>query len=228
MTSQKNNRRAFLRSATRLTTGTLGLTLLPAGMIANAAVAFTADVSPAVASDNIIGPKPGYSPQVGTLVAMLTWMRETILRPVQGMTADQLDYLTDDKANTIGAMLFHLAATERFYQLHTLDNRQWGDWPEADKKRFTAASQLGEVGRKTIKGNSLEYYLDILHEVRANTLSAFKTRDDVWLMTVDKNWPWGPTNTYCKWFHVCEHESNHNGQIKWLKSRLPGAKGGND
>lgn len=34
----------------------------------------------------------------------------------------------------------------------------------------------------------------------------------------------GPTNNYCKWFHVCEHESNHNGQIKFLKSRLPGAK----
>ena len=47
-------------------------------------------------------------------------------------------------------------------------------------------------------------------------------------MAIDKTWPWGPTNNYCKWFHVCEHESNHNGQIKWIKSRLPGAKAGND
>ena len=34
----------------------------------------------AAASDppglDIIGPKPGYSPQIGTLVSMLTWMRE--------------------------------------------------------------------------------------------------------------------------------------------------------
>ena len=43
-------------------------------------------------------------------------------------------------------------------------------------------------------------------------------------MTVDKEWGWGPTNNYCKWFHVCEHESNHNGQIKFLKKRIPGAK----
>ena len=34
---------------------------------------------------------------------------------------------------------------------------------------------------------------------------------------------WGPTNNYCKWFHVCEHEANHNGQIKFLKGRVPGA-----
>jgi hypothetical protein len=27
------------------------------------------------------------------------------------------------------------------------------------------------------------------------------------------NWFWGPTNNLCKWFHVCEHESHHLGQI---------------
>jgi hypothetical protein len=31
-------------------------------------------------------------------------------------------------------------------------------------------------------------------------------------------------NNYAKWFHVAEHESNHDGQIKLLKSRVPGAK----
>jgi len=228
MTPQ-TNRRAFLRSATQLTSGTLGLTLLPAGMMANAAAAFASPGDePLPDFDNIIGPKPGYSPQVGTMVSMLSWMREVILMPVKGMTVEQLDFLIDDKANTIGAMLFHLAATERFYQLHTLDGRKWGDWPEADKKRFSTASELGDAGRKGIKGNSLDFYLDTLTEVRSNTLAGLKKRDDNWLLSVDKDWPWGPTNNYCKWFHVCEHESNHNGQIKWLKSRLPGAKSGND
>jgi hypothetical protein len=85
--------------------------------------------------------------------------------------------------------------------------------------------KLGEEGRKQIKGNNLDYYLSTLSEVRENTLKEFKKRDDKWLMKVDKEWGWGPTNNYCKWFHVCEHESNHNGQIKWIKSRLPGAKG---
>ena len=63
-----------------------------------------------------------------------------------------------------------------------------------------------------------------IQETRAKSLAEFSKRDDAWLMAVDKDWPWGPTNNYCKWFHVTEHEANHNGQIKLLKSRVPGAK----
>ncbi|HXO75327.1 MAG TPA: hypothetical protein VN824_08840, partial [Puia sp.] len=70
-----------------------------------------------------------------------------------------------------------------------------------------------------------DFYLDLLNETRESTLAEFKKRDDAWLMSVDTKWSWGPTNNYCKWFHVCEHESHHLGQIAFLKSRLPGAKG---
>ena len=67
----------------------------------------------------------------------------------------------------------------------------------------------------------MNYYLDALQEVRNNTTNEFKKRDDNWLMSVDEKWYWGPTNNYCKWFHVCEHESNHNGQMKWIRGRVP-------
>jgi hypothetical protein len=173
---------------------------------------------------NIVGPKPGYSPQIGTLVSMMDWMRMIILNPVHGMSVKDLDYLIDDKANSIGAMLWHLAATERFYQIHTFEGKDWGDWDKADQKEWGVASGLGDKGRKEIKGNDLEFYLKKLDDVRAHTLREFAKRDDGWLMSVDQDWPWGPTNNYCKWFHVCEHESNHNGQFKFIKSRLPSSK----
>ena len=32
---------------------------------------------------NIIGPKEGFTPQIGTLVSMLNWMREEILLPIK-------------------------------------------------------------------------------------------------------------------------------------------------
>src|ERR1700747_2119597 len=35
---------------------------------------------------NIIGPKAGYSAQVGTLVSMLTWMQRAIDRSTKGLT----------------------------------------------------------------------------------------------------------------------------------------------
>jgi uncharacterized damage-inducible protein DinB len=159
---------------------------------------------------------------------MLDWMRMVVLRSVSNLTVAQLDYLHDAKSNTIGAMLLHLAATERYYQLHTFEGKKWDTWSDAEKKQWDVPMGLGAAARNVIKGKPLDYYLNTLKEVRQNTIQELKKRDDTWLQAVDQKWPWGPTNNYCKWFHVCEHESNHNGQIKWIKSRLPGAKSGND
>lgn len=208
----KFDRRSFIKKSSLVALGTGSLLALPQTTFAN----------PISRQDdmNIIGPKEGFSPQIGTLVSMMNWMRMVILMPVKEMSVEDLDYLLDDKANSIGAMLWHLAATERFYQIHTFEGRKWGDWDEADKLKWSVASGLGDKARKTIKGNSIDFYLQKLKEVRENTLKEFSNRDDDWLMKVDKEWPWGPTNNYCKWFHVCEHESNHNGQFKFIKSRL--------
>ncbi|MEO0468189.1 MAG: DUF664 domain-containing protein [Bacteroidota bacterium] len=169
---------------------------------------------------NVVGPKEGYTPQIGTLVSMLNWMRNTILRPVQGMSTKDLDFLLDDNANSIGAMLLHLAATERFYQIHTFEGKNWGDWSKEDDKAWSTAMGLGDEGRAKIKGKPLDFYLEKLSSVREHTLKEFAKRDDAWLLAVDEDWYWGPTNNYCKWFHVCEHESNHNGQIKMVRSRI--------
>lgn len=209
-------RRGFLKNAAAVVSGVAGLSFLPK-------IAF-----PQPASEDkdlsIIGPKPGYSPQVGTMVSMMAFMRMQVLNSVKGMPVEQLDFLLDDKANTIGAMLYHLSATDAFYHEHTFKGVEWGKWDDSLQKKFGVAMELGDEGRKQIKGNNLDFYLNLLHETRESTLAEFAKRDDNWLMAVDKNWPWGPTNNYCKWFHVCEHEANHNGQIKLLKSRLPGAK----
>ena len=171
---------------------------------------------------DIIGPKSGYSAQVGTLVSMLTWMQMAIGRSTEGMTQANLDYLFDAKANTIGALMLHLAATEIFYQANTFEGK---DLSEEMKRKWGPAGDLGDAGRKTIKGHDRDYYLGILKETREKSLAEFAKRDDAWLMAVDKDWAWGPTNNYCKWFHVCEHISHHCGQIVWLWKRLPGVKG---
>jgi uncharacterized damage-inducible protein DinB len=111
---------------------------------------------------------------------MLTWMREAndVISATKGLTEADLDHLFDANANTIGALMLHLAAAETYYQMNTFDGMKWGSWPESVKKQWDAAMGLGE----------------------------------------------GPTNNYCKWFHVCEHEAHHTGQIALLRKRLPGAK----
>jgi uncharacterized damage-inducible protein DinB len=208
------NRRSFLGAAVTLATGICGSLLIPQPAQAD---------SPEL---NIIGPKPGYSPQVGTFVSMLTWMREAngVLTATKGLTQADLDVLFDKNANSIGALMLHLAATETYYQMNTFEGKKWDSWSDAVKQQWDPAMNLGDAGRKTIKGHDREYYVEILQRVRAKSLDEFRKRDDAWLMAVEKDWPWGPTNTYCKWFHVCEHEAHHTGQIALLRKRLPGAK----
>ena len=178
---------------------------------------------PAIAADdrpNIIGPRTGYSPQIGTLLSTLAWVQNAIPGTVNGLTRTNLDYLLDSRANTIGALLLHLAATETYYQLNTFDGMKWDSWPAAVKQKWDAAMTLGDAGRATIKGHDLDYYLGVLKEVREKSLAEFRKRDDKWLMAVDEQWDWGPTNNYCKWFHVCEHISHHVGQMAMLRSRV--------
>jgi Protein of unknown function (DUF664) len=175
---------------------------------------------------DLLGPRAGYAPQIGSFVSELTWMREAngILVTTKGLSQTDLDYLFDQNANSIGALMLHLAAAETYYQMNTFDGMKWDSWSDAVKQKWDAAMDLGDAGRKTIKGHDRDYYVAILHEVREKTLAEFKKRDDAWFLAADKGWPWGPTNNYCKWFHVCEHEAHHCGQIAMLRKRLPGAK----
>jgi len=171
----------------------------------------------------IVGPQPGFTPEVGTLISMMAFTREQVVDNVKGLSQADLDFLLDAKANTIGALLLHLAATETYYQLSTFGGMKWGSWPDEVKKKWDIPMNLGEPARKAIKGNSLDYYLDALHQAREKSLAEFRKRDDKWLATVVTDGDFS-ANNYAKWFHVAEHESNHDGQIKFLKSRVPGEK----
>jgi hypothetical protein len=215
------NRRSFLQGS--------------AGFAAGASALFGTLFAPqnAHASDSnlhVLGPRPGYGPQLGSFVSELTWLREFngVISATKDLTMAQLDYLIDPNANTIGALMLHLAATEVYYQLNTFEGKKWGSWPDSVKQQWDAAMELGDAGRKTIKGHDRDYYLNILKETRAKTLAEFAKRDDAWFLAADKDWPWGPTNNFCKWFHVCEHEAHHTGQIAFLRKRVPGAKPDSD
>lgn len=205
-----SNRRNFLRASGVLSAGLL----MPNLNLASSGTFWK--------QDNIheFGKREGFTDQISILVSMMDWMRATVLRSVNGLSQKDLDFLLDDDSNSIGAMLLHLAATERFYQIHTFEGRDWGDFGAADKQKWSVANGLGKKARKEIKGNPLDYYTDNLEQVREDTKQQLKDLDDGWLMESTPFFGDQPTNNYCKWFHVVEHESNHNGQIKYIKSRL--------
>lgn len=207
------NRRQFLQTTALAAIGTGTMGLFP----------LTSYSSPFSDNDdiNIIHPVEGYSPQIGIFVSMLKWIRESVIRNVMGLAQTDLDFLLDPKANTIGALLSHLAATDTIYQ--DLTFYKLTDFSADNKKKFGVAMELGDPARKQIKGNNLDYYLSNMKEVREKTLAELKKRDDKWFQEVDPSFFGNkPTNNFCKWFHVCEHEANHRGQIALIRKRIPG------
>lgn len=163
-----------------------------------------------------IEPLSGYTPTIGRLVAMMTYARSTTLKAVEGLTVGQLDHLHDATSNSIGALLAHLAAVERVYQMLTLEERS----PTAEENvALGAALALGDEGRRALRGEPLEHYLDRMATTRRATLDALATRTDGWLEQPMKVMP--AMNAHWAWFHVYEDEINHRGQIRWLRARLP-------
>ncbi|WP_046755037.1 DinB family protein [Kordia jejudonensis] len=165
--------------------------------------------------ESIIGTREGYTPQIGTLVSMLNNLSDRVERVVKNLNQKQIDHLHDEKANSIGALIMHLAAAEKIYQLYTFENRGFN---EEEEKFWGPALNLDDAGRETYTNHDVEYYLKIYKEVRAVTLEELKKRDDDWLNKIN---PAYESNNHYYWFHVMEHQSSHLGQILFLKKRIP-------
>ncbi len=160
---------------------------------------------------------PGYTPQISRLVSMMNYARFTTLDAVKNLTQDQLDFLLDSQSNSIGALLFHIAAVEYAYQVLTFEKRKLND---KEISIWRPALDLGKEGQERIKGNDLEYYLKKLDEVRNRTLEYFKSVNDDWLNVEEDFWWNNQANHYFMWFHVVEDEINHRGQIRMIRKRL--------
>jgi uncharacterized damage-inducible protein DinB len=175
----------------------------------------------APASSYRILPLAGYTPIIGRLVAMMSYARRTTLAAVEGLTTEQLDHVHDDRSNSIGALLAHIAAVERGYQIVTFEEREP---TAAESDAWSAALKLGDKARAAIRGLPLQFYVDELQRTREATLAALSQRDDAWLEAPLRAAP--ALNAHWAWFHVAEDEINHRGQIRWLRTRLPA--GGHD
>jgi len=165
-------------------------------------------------SSAVILPKDGYTPQIGVLISMLENLKNRVQYTVQNMDQFQTDYLIDENANRIGALVMHLAATEAIYQQNTFGV----EYTPEEQEKWNTALSLDEGGRNNFKGQPISYYLAEYDKVRARTLELFKTKDDAWFNEVN---PGEAYNYHYFWFHVMEHQSSHLGQILFLRKRIP-------
>ncbi len=159
-------------------------------------------------------PAEGYSPNIGIMVNMLEDLKVRITARVQDLNQSEIDFEFDEKANSIGALVMHLVATEAYFQIETLEERQW---TQEEQKLFGVGGELYDSSKQELKEKAIQRYLDLWNEVRKKTLAGLKTKDDDWFASgidEDMNYHWA-------WYHVMEHQANHMGQIALVKNRLP-------
>jgi len=165
----------------------------------------------------VIDQKDGLGLEFSKLVSMMNYARETTIDAVKDLTVEESDFLYDEDANSIGMLLAHMAVVERAYQIGTFENR---DFTDDELNRLKPGLELGSLGREQFRGNTIEFYLQELSEVRSTTIEKFKTLPDEWLFEQTPFWWDRPTNNYFKWFHVFEDELSHRGQIRIIKKMM--------
>ncbi len=165
-------------------------------------------------AQNTIEPPKGYSTQIGNMVSMLDDLKSRVTQSVQNLNQNEVDFLLDNDANRVGAMIFHLAATEKYYQVFTFENRRFN---KKEEKEWLLPLELGEPARKELVNKPISYYLNIWDDVRKETKKLLKTKDDDWFNAQVNN---SSRNNHWAWYHVMEHQANHMGQIRLILKRV--------
>jgi len=161
-----------------------------------------------------IKPSTEYSHNIGVMVSMLEDLKDRISEEIKDLNQTETDFMFDENANSIGALVMHLISTEAYYQIETLEERQW---TAEEKERLGIAGGLNEESKSKLKGKAIQHYLDLWDEVRQKTLEGLKTKDDAWFASnIEEG-----INYHWVWYHVMEHQANHMGQIALVKNRLP-------
>ena len=168
-----------------------------------------------VNAQNIIESEEGYTTQIGVLVSMLNDMKNRVEYTVKDLDIESTDFILDENANSIGTLVYHLAATEKFYQLYTFEKRQFN---EEESNEWSIPMSMGNDAREKFKGKPISYYLDIYTKTRQKTLEYLKEKDDDWLASIPEGYR---MNNHWSWYHVMEHQSSHLGQMLLIKKRVP-------
>lgn len=158
----------------------------------------------------------GYAPQIAGWIAGMQDLRQQTLKAVHGLSPAQLEHLPTNFDNSIGSLLYHIAAVEiGWLYVEVLEQ----EFPAESHRWFT--TDRDESGRLlAITGETLEHHLARLDYVRKELLTVFAGMDasDFRRARVLPEYHVTP-----EWvlYHLLEHEAGHLAQIKMLRKLLP-------
>lgn len=168
--------------------------------------------------NNEIKSHEGYSLQLGYIISEMISVRNETFQLTQGLSVKSLDYNFDNQSNSIGTLLLHIAALELKFQLDHFFERSFS---EKEIIKFGGAFPFN-MDKRLVHSNPLEYYLEVLKEVRNTTLNEMKKLSDNWLekkVILSNQQLLG--NHHYLLRHIIQDELCHQGQMKLILKRLP-------
>ncbi|KAB1160696.1 integrase [Tenacibaculum aiptasiae] len=166
---------------------------------------------------NEIVPEEGYSKLIGILVCQMIHVRNDTIKLTKKLSIKELDYNFDDKSNSIGTLLLHIATLEFMF---LLNHFSYSNTSEDLFLELGKAVPLN-MDKKLIYGNNFDYYLNYLNMFRNESLKNLKLLTDDWLFKTIKDHNGKELgNYYYLLRHIIDDEISHQGQIKLILKRL--------
>jgi uncharacterized damage-inducible protein DinB len=164
----------------------------------------------------LVDPLPGYQPEIGRALWGLEDGRRRTMNVLNGIAPFVIDWDPGGGENTIGTLLYHIAAIEADWLYAEVLERE--TFPPEAAARFPHDVRDDQGRLTVVSGVSLEEHLDRLNAVREWVHDAFRG------MTPAEFHRPRDLSSYLvspAWViqHLMQHEAEHRGQIDVLRTR---------
>lgn len=166
---------------------------------------------------------PGYQPEIGRPVWMLEETRRRTKACLERLSADALDWTPGPADNSIGALLYHLAAIEAdWLYMEVLEAETF----PPDLVALFPEDVRDESGQLvTARGMSLADSLERLDVVRRHLLAAYREMSLAEFRRV-REFPDYDVTPEGVLHHLIQHEAEHRGQIGLVRDLAERAAAG--
>jgi uncharacterized damage-inducible protein DinB len=158
---------------------------------------------------------PAEEPQIGRALWRLEDTRERTMQRLAGLDPALIDWAAPESGNSIGSILYHIAAIEADYLYSDMLEQPF---PQEVIDQFPYEVRE-ENGRLTpVRGNELTWYLTRLADVRQRLLDALSTIDQADYQRV-RRLDYADITPEWTLHHLMQHEAEHRGELASLRAR---------
>lgn len=170
--------------------------------------------------DRLVQPLPGYQRRLGTALWVMQDTRSRTLQALHDLAPDAIDAVPGGAENSIGTLLYHVAAIELDWLFVDILERPFPHWAD---ELFPADVRSDDGRLSAVTGVTLDEHLGRLARVRATLLEGLRDVGDTEYQRprhVDGHM----VTTEWVIHHLCQHEAEHRGHIQTIRTAVePGS-----